>query len=276
MNTTLLKALQIKAKHQVYTYLSGNNLSKMFAQGYDFAQLREYQQGDDIRKINWSITAKLQKPYIKELHANKELSVVVATLMDATLYFGKDNKKQKTITEVATLLGYAIQQNNDLFRGIIYTQNQTYMTPPTKQLYHIEEFSKHLYTTPLLETTLNQQKAVNSLFTHIHKPSLVFVIGDFLTPIDLSILAQKHEVIAIEVREKNEENPKNLGEVILQNPQNNQTLDTYFGKRNIQTYKKRLLEHDEKLESHFLKYGIRHSKVYTNDEVIGKLVKLFS
>jgi uncharacterized protein (DUF58 family) len=60
-----LKALQLKAKRQVYTLLSGNNLSKLHGEGYDFSELREYQMGDDIRKINWMITAKLGKPYVK-------------------------------------------------------------------------------------------------------------------------------------------------------------------------------------------------------------------
>ena len=112
---TALKALQLKARHQVYTLLSGHNLSNLHGEGYDFSELREYQMGDDIRKINWMITAKLGRPYIKELHANRELSVVLCTLMDASLYFGSGNAKQKKLTEVATLLGYATQQQSDLF-----------------------------------------------------------------------------------------------------------------------------------------------------------------
>ena len=133
MNTAL-KALQLKARHQVYTLLSGHNLSKLHGEGYDFSELREYQVGDDIRKINWTISAKLGLPYIKELHANRELSVVVAAFMDASLYFGKGNAKQEKLTEVATILGYAAQQNIDLFTGICYTQEQITSTPPTKQL----------------------------------------------------------------------------------------------------------------------------------------------
>ena len=123
-----IKALQLKARHQVYTLLSGHNLSKLHGEGYDFSELREYQIGDDIRKINWTITAKLGKPYIKELHANRELSVVVAAFMDASLYFGPGNAKQEKLTEVATLLGYAAQQNSDLFTGLSYTQESTNTT----------------------------------------------------------------------------------------------------------------------------------------------------
>jgi len=271
-----LKALQLKARHQVYTLLSGQNLSKLHGEGYDFSELREYQIGDDIRKINWMITAKLGKPYIKELHANRELSVVVATLMDASLYFGSGNSKQKKLTEVATLLGYASQQNGDLFTGINYTQNQNTSTPPTKQLYHIEQFSKTLYEASLLGTTLDANASIQDLFKRLHKPSLVFVVGDFLEEVDLSLLAQKHEVIAIIIRDRDEESPKRLGEVTLASPQNDSKMETYFGKKSIKKYLGKLKENNKKLIEHFSNHDIRYVKVSTDDEVLEKLIQLFS
>ncbi len=269
------KALQLKARHQVYTLLSGHNLSKLHGEGYDFSELREYQMGDDIRKINWTITAKLGKPYIKELHANRELSVVVSSLMDGSLYFGSENAKQTKLTEVATVLGYAAQQNNDLFTGICYEEDRSTMTPPTKQLYHIEQFSQTLFDASLLGSTLNYASAIQDLFKRVHKPSLIFVLGDFLEEVDLSILAQRHEVIVIIIRERDEESPKKLGEVTLTSPQDNSKIDTYFGKRSREKYLAKLKENDDKLVEHFSRYGIRTVKIYTDDEVVGKLLSLF-
>ena len=274
MNTAL-KTLQLKARHQVYTLLSGHNFSKLHGEGYDFAELREYQMGDDIRKINWMISAKLGKPYIKELHANRELSIVVATLMDASLYFGSGNAKQKKLTEVATILGYASIQNNDLFRGISYAQDYISTTPPTKQPYHVEQFSKTLFETELLGTILNNTHAIEDLFKKVHKPSLIFVIGDFLEIIDLSLLSQKHEVISIIIRDREEESLKSLGEVTLSNPQDNTKMETYFGKRSIKEYLTKLKEHDEKMIEHFSSYNVRYVKIFTDDEVISKLITLF-
>ena len=273
--TTHLKALQLKARHQVYTLLSGHNLSKLHGEGYDFAELREYQMGDDIRKINWTITAKLGKPHIKELHANRELSVVVCALMDGSLYFGSGNAKQEKLTEVATVLAYAAQHSGDLFTGLRYMQEQTYSTVPTKQVYHIEQFSKTLYESPLLSTTLESTPAIQNLFKRIHKPSLVFVVGDFLEEVDLSLLAQKHEVIAIIIRQQEEETPKKLGEVSFNDPHNGEKLDTYFGRNSIERYLAQLKENDEKLMAHFSRYDIRSVKIFTEDEVVGKLIQLF-
>ena len=275
MNSAL-KALQLKARHQVYTLLSGHNLSKLHGEGYDFSELREYQIGDDIRKINWMITAKLGRPYIKELHANRELSVVVASLMDASLYFGSGNAKQEKLTEVATLLGYATEQNGDLFTGISYTVKETYSSPPTKQLYHIEQFSKTLFDASLLTTTLDSANSVQDLFKRLHKPSLVFILGDFLEEVDLSFLAQKHEVIAIIIRDRDEESPKKLGECTLSSPIDGSKLETYFGKESIEKYLSKLKENDEKLVEHFSQHDIRYVKVFTDDEAISKLISLFA
>lgn len=269
------KALQLKARHQVYTLLSGHNLSKLHGEGYDFSELREYQMGDDIRKINWTITAKLGKPYIKELHANRELSVVVATMMGGSLYFGSGNKKQEQLTEVATLLGYAAQHNADLFTGISYQGHQVTAMAPSKQLYHIEQFSKALYEAEILNTVIAYSDAISDLFKRIHKPSLLFIIGDFLEEIDLSLLAQKHDVIAIIIRDRDEEEPKRLGEVHLHNPQTGTTMDTYFSQKSTNSYLAKLQQNDEAIKAHFAAHSIRYTKIYTDEEAVGKLIKLF-
>jgi len=274
MNASL-KALQLKARHQVYTLLSGHNLSKLHGEGYDFAELREYQIGDDIRKINWTITAKLGKPYIKELHANRELSVVVAALMDGSLYFGTDNTKQKKLTEIATILGYATIQNADLFTGIAYMQDKTVALAPSKQIYHIEQFSKTLFEHALLESKVESSLAVQNLFKRIHRPSLLFILGDFLEDIDLSLLAQRHEVIAIIIRDRGEEHPEKLGEVTLMDPQTGQRSDTYFAKKNITQYLAKLQAHDQKLQEHFARYDIRSVKIFSDEEPMSKLINLF-
>jgi uncharacterized protein (DUF58 family) len=270
-----LKALQLKARHQVYTLLSGHNLSRLHGEGYDFAELREYQMGDDIRKINWTITAKLGKPYIKELHANRELSVVTAVLMDGGVYFGEENAKQKHICEIATILGYAAQYGNDLFTGIGFTPETHFTTSPTKQIFDIEHFSQQLYDATLLDSHLNPQEAIDTLFKRLHKPSLLFLLYDFLEPVDLSLLAQRHEVIAIIVRHREEEFPKKQGRVLLHNPKSGKHRDTYIGPRSTRHYLVHREEHDAKLLTHFSHHDIRYVKIFTDEAPVGKLLQLF-
>ena len=93
---------------------------------------------------------------------------------------------------------------------------------------------------------------------------------------DLSLLAQKHEVIAIIIRDRAEESPSALGEISLSNPKDNSKMETYFGKRSIEKYFAKLKEHDDKLIEHFSSHDIRYVKILTEDEAVGKLLSLFA
>jgi len=273
--TPYFKALLLKARHQVYTLLSGHNLSKLYGEGYDFAELREYQVGDDIRKINWTITAKLGKPYVKELHANRELSVVVTAWMDGSVYFDNDRLKQHTMSETAALLGYAAHYSNDLFTGIAYTPARTVTTPPTKEIFEIEHFIHNIDKTQLLHTKLHLQHAADDLFKQLHKPSLLFILHDFLTPVDLSLLAQRHEVIAVMIRHREEEHLPAYGEVNLHDPQTQNRYDTFIGSRSQKRYVSRREAHDATLTAHFSQHDIRYVKIFTDENPVEKLLSLF-
>jgi hypothetical protein len=127
----------------------------------------------------------------------------------------------------------------------------------------------------LLDTKLSYKESIAHLFQRIHKPSLVFVVGDFLEEIDLSLLAQKHEVIAIIIRDEAEESPQILGEVTLLNPQNQKKIETYFAKKSIQQYIKHLNINEEKRNQHFATYNIRSVKILSKDDVLTRLMTLF-
>lgn len=268
------KLLQIKAKEQVTSLLSGQHLSKLYGDGYDFSELREYQVGDDIRKINWNISAKLQKPYIKEVNSNRELSVVVASFLDASLYFGLGNRKQALLCEIASILAYATQYNNDIFTGINYTENDIFTSTPTKQIFSIEKYIKNIYTSKILQTKVNTKEAINDLFQRVDKRSLIFIIGDFLQEIDLSILAQKHEVVVLIIRDEEEENPKVRGELNLLNPFSSERKKILYNQKALSYYLSRLKENDALIFKHFSQNNIRYSKILTNDTILTKLINL--
>ena len=271
-----LNTLKIKAREQVYTLLTGNNLSKLHGEGYDLSEIREYQIGDDVRKINWMITAKMGKPYIKELHANRELSIVVSTLMDGSLYFGYTNAKQHKMAEVVALLGYASSQAGDIFSGISYTNKGAKSLPPTKERYSIDKFVDDIYNIELLKSSISYNDGIMEIFNRAIKPSLIFVIGDFLQEVDLSLLAQKHEVVAIIIRDREEDEPQKLGEVILRNPTDGQDTTTYFSQKSIGRYLSRLKKHDQEIFKHFSQHKIRYQKIYSDEDAIGKLINLFN
>ncbi|SFV70861.1 hypothetical protein MNB_SV-13-1695 [hydrothermal vent metagenome] len=189
------------------------------------------------------------------------------------MYFAKGNAKQKKLSEVAMILGYLVEYNSDLFTGIAYTQTQTLYTPASKQRYAIESFAQSLYDAPLLHSKLSFSLAIQDLFVRLSKPSLLFILGDFMEEIDLSLLAQKHKIIAIIIREREEEFPKYLGEKNLKNPENKEVIQSYFGKKSMQYYLNKLQSHEGKRQKHFQKYGIKSIKIFCDEDIVQKLIQ---
>lgn len=274
--TLALKSLKLKAKDQAYTLFSGNHLSTLQGEGYDFSSLREYELGDDIRKIHWISTAKMGRPYVKTLHSNRALSLVVCALLDGAMYFAQGNDKQKKLTEVATLLAYLTRLHSDLFTGIAYTQSKIIQSPPLQGEYAIEHFAKTLYTLPLLDTKVDISRSLKELFIRLQKPSLLFILSDFLEDIDLSLLAQKHEIIAIVIRDPREETLELLGEVTLNQPQKDEKKELYISKSTRNYYLNHFKKHEEKRQQHFMEHGIKMMKVFTNDNILEKFLEFFN
>ena len=108
------KYIILKTKKEVFGSLSGNNISALKGEGFEFAELREYAFGDDVKKIDWKTTAKLGKPYVKIHHEERELNVVVSTLLSGSTFFGTSRVKKEYIIELMAILGYSAIKNRDL------------------------------------------------------------------------------------------------------------------------------------------------------------------
>ncbi|WP_353661962.1 DUF58 domain-containing protein [Hydrogenimonas sp. SS33] len=270
-----LKTLLIKTKRQVFSEMIGNNPSIFHGEGYDFSELREYQVGDDIRKIDWTITAKLRKPYVKLFHEERELSVVAACMMGGSLYFGTRRIKQEVVAEVAAILGYSAVKNGDLFTGAIVDTEVRRLEKPTKRLFSVNRFVEGVDSASVLGRRADYREGLHKLFKRLKRRSVLFVIGDFLSPVDLALLAKRHEVIAVIVRDRFEEHPSPLGQVHLVDPETGATLQTHFAQKSAAAYRAQVIESDKALYRHLRKHRIRFVKIHTDEEPFGRLVKLF-
>jgi len=269
---TKLQTILIRAKEDVYTHLSGGNLSRILGEGYNFAELQEYQPTDDIRHISWVNSAKLGKTYVKKMHEERELNITVCSLLDGRMVIGD---KQKLLSYIVALLGYSAYSANDLFTLIAIFGSDIKQYEPTKNIEAVEQSIDDIYNFQSLGKSINYQKVPSKLMQHIEFKSLLFIIGDFLDDIDLSLLAQKHEIVLIIVRDMWEENPTPLLNAQLINPLTNRTINQNLSRKAIKHYRTKLLEHDTRLLQHLNGYNIRYIKVYTIDSVIDKLELLF-
>ncbi len=270
-----LKTLLVKTRRQVFSEMLGNNPSLFHGEGYDFSELREYQVGDDIRKIDWTITAKLQKPYVKIFHEERELNIVAACMASGSLFFGTHRIKQDLVTEITAILGYSAVKNGDLFSGVVVSESVESIERPTKRIFGVNRFVESVDSLKLLGRHADYIGGIRNLFERIKRKSVLFVIGDFLTSVDLALLSRRHEVIAVIVRDRFEEEPVPLGQVHLVDPESGKSLQTHFGERSVRRYRAKVIENDKALYRHLNRHRIRFVKIYTDEDPFVKLVKLF-
>ncbi len=274
MKKSRAKEISLKARKQVFGSLSGNNLSKFHGEGFEFAELREYQYGDDVRKIDWKTTAKNSgKPYIKVYNEERELNVVISSLLSGSTYFGVKKPKYEYIIELVAILGYSAIKNRDLFSHILYADKLYRKSKPSKKVYAVNKEIEELAKFDVLGKPANFKDWSSDLNKYIRKKSLLFMVGDFVGDYNLSILAKKHDLVVIVVRDHFLENIKPMGEIRLIDPG---YLDSFSGnldEETIKIYKEALLENDKKLFKHLREVGARVIKVYTNQDPYLQLLK---
>ncbi len=267
------KKIILKTRRQVFGDMLGNNSSLFQGQGFEFAELREYIYGDDVRKIDWKTTAKLGKPFVKIYKEERELNVVVATMMNGSVYFGTVRQKSELIAEVVSILGFSAVKNSDLFSHLIYADKLYEKSKPSKKLFAVNRAVESLMNFKSIGKHGNFQGFVDTLFMRIKKRSLLFIISDFIGDIDLKLLSKKHDVFAVIVRDKFEENPQELGYLQLIDMESGSSFEGSVDGSTIKRYRQALHKNDEKLYQQFKKNGIRFAKIYTDEEPYLKLIK---
>lgn len=271
-----LKKLLIKTRKQVFSEIIGNNTSPLKGEGYDFLELKEYEYGEDAKNIDWIISAKLQKPYVKVFHAQKELNIHIVPMLTGSVYFGTSKMKQEIITEVCSILGYSSVKQGDPFSLHIANSSLETITKRTKRLHSVHQMAESIYNYDVLGKSINYATIADQLYKQIKKRSIIFLVGDFFdcSSLDLKLLSRKHEVYVIMTRDHFEEEPQQLNNVNLIDPNNYSNFEGNIDKASIKSYKTILKKNDHKLFEHLQKCGIKVTKIYTNEEPISKMIGL--
>lgn len=264
--------LIFKAKEEVYSHLQGSNLSKLLGQGYDFSELRPYEISDDIRHISWINSAKLGEPYVKKMHEERELLVQVAMLVDGRMVIGQ---KEALMQKVLAILGYSTLFTHNRLSLSFMLGETLENFEATKEVADFENRLKRFSQIEPLGVAMVYDELQEKLLSVQEQKSLFFVVGDFLDEVDFSILAQKHELCVVMVRDRWEENPNFSANSELVNPLTKRRLSKNGSKRALAEYRKKLEAHDAQLYAHFNAHNIKYVKLYALEEVLGKLEKLF-
>jgi len=263
-----MKTLIIKTKKRVFGSLSGSHLSKIRGEGLDFREIREYNYQEDAKKIDWKISAKLQKPYVKEFDESKELNIIILYLLSGSMHFGSIRLKSELALEIMALLGFSAVKFGDKVNFILY-EKKPLRFKPTKTLNGVSASLESISKIDLIskEYDFYFVDYLNKL-----KKSILFVISDFykIPPLD----KLKHETYTVIVRDKFEEKPEFKGYVELIDPVNLKETNVNFTSSTIKHYETYIKEKDNKLFEFFKSKKIKFTKIYTNEDPFFKLKEM--
>ncbi len=270
-----LQNILVRARRQVFSEMVGNNPSIFQGEGYDFVEMREYMPGDDIRRIDWIITAKVGRPYIKIFKEERELSVVMASMLNGSVHFGSKKFKQELVAELAALVSFSTLRNGDLLSSFIFADRMYEHNQPTKKMYAVQKSVESILGFDPINKRADYKLMADTLFKRLRRKSLIIIIGDFFEIPDFRLLAKKHEVVALIVRDRLEEAPPPFGFSSLMDPETGATLEGDFNARSVSSYRAKVHAHDHALYERFRKDQVRFTKVYTDDVPSVQLRRIF-
>lgn len=275
-----VRRIEIKTRQLSNQVFAGEYHSAFKGKGITFSEVREYQYGDDIRNIDWNITARFNHPYVKVYEEERELTVMLLLDMSGSTLFGTQERiKREYIAELAAVLSFSASLNNDKIGAILFTDTVEKFIPPKKGRKHILRIIVEILSFTPKSNKTNIENSLQFLTNAIKKRSTAFVISDFIAPdfeSSLKIVSQKHDVIAIKVTDPYDEKLLPLGMVYFYNPETNETIlvDTTDTKI-LKEYEQKFKQTDNEHKQLFSKYRIDYVSLFTSQDYVKPLVQLF-
>ncbi len=275
-----VRQIEIKTRGLSSNIFAGEYHSAFKGRGMTFSEVREYQYGDDIRNIDWNVTARFNNPYIKVFEEERELTVLLMIDVSGSREFGTSLKSKKNvITEMAAVLSFSAIQNNDKIGVIFFSDRIEKFIPPKKGRKHILHIIRELITFTPEHRETNLSEALKYLTNAIKKRCTAFVISDFIDNSfedALKIANQKHDVVALKVYDKRETEIPSIGMIKLKDAETGayQWADT-SNKAVRDAYHKWWRETDDATRVLFSKCGVDNVSVRTDEDYVKALISLF-
>lgn len=223
-----IRQIEIRTKHLVNDVFSGEYHSVFKGRGMEFAEVREYEPGDEIRSIDWNVTARLGRPYVKRFIEERELTVILMADVSASGHFGTVSQMKGEITaEICALLAYAAIQNNDRVGLLMFTDQIEKFIPPKKGRTHILRVIREVLYNQPEHTGTDIAQALEYLNRLLTRRCIVFIISDFLTADyikPLRVASKRHDVVAVTVTDPRELSLPGVGLIELEDAESGEEV----------------------------------------------------
>ena len=275
-----VRKIEIKARGLSRQLFSGEYHSAFKGRGMAFSEVREYQYGDDVRSIDWNVTARLNHPYVKVFEEERELTVMLLVDVSGSNRFGTHHQfKEELVAEVAATLAFSAIQNNDKVGVILFSDRIEKFIPPKKGSSHILRIIRELITYKPTSNGTDLSEALRYFTNVIKKRCTAFLLSDFYDDNyteALKIASGKHDVVAIRIADEKESRLPDLGLAKFYDPETGETIWIDTADRTIRNeFASRYASHVTKVDEVLKKYGIDQTVLYTGEDYVKELQKLF-
>lgn len=276
-----VRKIEIKTKGLSNQIFSGEYHSAFKGRGMAFSEVREYTPGDDVRTIDWNVTARLRTPYVKVFEEERELSVMILVDVSASGKFGTHKQfKKDLITELCAVIAFSASQNNDKIGVIFFSDKIEKFIPPKKGKSHILRIIRELINSEPQQTGTNIELALKYLTNIIKKKSVCFLISDFYDQHSFSdamkIANRKHDLVALRINDQHENILPDVGLIKLKDNETGKTMWVDTSSKQFQTQQKaNHLKFEAELKNTFNKSGVDFATIFTHEGYIKPLMNLF-
>jgi uncharacterized protein (DUF58 family) len=275
-----VRKIEIKTRRLSDHIFSGEYHSSFKGRGMTFSEVRQYQYGDDIRSIDWNVTARYQEPFVKVFEEERELTMVLMVDVSNSEFFGTTKQfKRDTITEISATLAFSAIQNNDKVGLLLFSDEIELFIPPKKGKSHVLRIIRELIEFHPKSKKTDITKALRYLSNVMKKKAIVFILSDFMDDNydnALKIVGRKHDVTGIRVFDRYEVEIPKLGMVPILDAETDQTILVNTNSKTVRTnYKAHYLKRVDYFENTFRRSGSGIINSRIDESYVKKLLNYF-
>lgn len=277
-----VRKIEIKTRGLSHNIFAGEYHSAFKGRGMSFSEVREYQYGDDVRDIDWNVTARFNKPYIKVFEEERELTVMLVIDLSESLDFGTVKQtKRDMVTEIAATIAFAAIQNNDKIGVIFFTDRIEKFIPPQKGRKHILYIIRELLNFEPESSRTDITVPLQFLTNALKKRCTAFVISDFIDESDyknaMTIANRKHDVVAIQVYDRRLAELPKVGLIKMRDAESGEEMFVDTSSSKVQAAQREWWRTQrEKLEETLKKSGVDSVSIRTDQDYVKALMNLFA
>jgi uncharacterized protein (DUF58 family) len=275
-----VKLIELRTRGLVNSVFTGEYRSVFKGQGMEFSEVREYQPGDEVRSIDWNVTARMRRPFVKRYIEERELTVMLVVDLSGSERFGTVKRfKSELASELAAVLAMSAIRNNDRVGVLLFTDRVEHVIPPRKGRRHVLRIIRDLLAFEPVGRGTDMVTAIDYVARMLNEHAIVFIVSDFLeSDIDhpLKLLAQRHDVVAVTVEDPSERLLPDIGIARLIDPETGETFEVDTSDPRVRDSYSERVEAEREVRKHLLRrLAIDEVAVRTEAGVVEPLLRFF-